>query len=1210
MTNNRLKESPGLMVTYLSDFKSHYEGTSFKHESDQIEMNPPLVYYTASNVQDTLELFETALLSGNDLISIGDGVSSTGVYTIGVGGLTSVEDCFNQAFLSSRFTSSGGVILLKAGTYNFSSSVTLPAGISIIGELGGTIINTLADYPPFIVSESPNVTIKNSSGTKADGNKINKFLNLSFFDNKSASAPMLKTTNSCFIYCDRGSNVEVDRCCFFGKTNGSDVTNFAINYNSGTSSSYNSVLTVKNSSIFGLQRAIQFEVDSSKLNKLIVNNNKIWVSGKPTGVTTKEKSVISFAGCDAQICNNIVDFGIDTIQKIDCFACNSTSPVSLSTLVMTGNQVKANYTLSDNNLIVFASATPGLYYRSVVSNNTIGGANDSNSWFIVVGDGVTTVGDVNGSNALDYIYTYFTQRNNTSTAAAQHNQITILIKPGTYYVNNGYFTTSASNLNFSLIGLPENGNYPEIRLNQSVGVSGGNPTYLGSKIENIIFYSQTKFWLIKPCDLFAKTTLQMHSKIEVKNCQFYNAAISIEQGSSALDTDVESIILIENCYFKSDASLGNATTSTRPAISGALKQAKVYIKNCHTSKGYYYGSFVYFTSNATYNRNDVVVENCNIYSLAVPSVAVIDVTNCRNMALLNNIIKKQGDTGPIVYGRSNTNYNTSTCFTAISNTINGDSTLSSQYGINISGFNNINISENTIHDCGFPVVCNMTPNNASTYLYNYEVNVNSNNIKFGTQGYGAIIVANLGSAFSNTPVGNVTISKNNVDMTSKASTTSYLMSINYDSTLYAPIYCSLTNSAINISNNNVTSFTTAQASAAQFEAVIASVGGKESLIDSNTISFSNLIDTRTMYGIYSAPDFPAAAFVSNYLVSKIINNSLNFASPAPTTKEIIGILSKNFGDVTITGNNVVVTSANVITAFIKSYINNSGAPSSRPYGHITNNNLVNTSGVAYIDQYAITNVDTAYDTISVHVVAKNNYNQMVKELISPYMFQPYGEYDKLNRPSILVSNKTDATRGSFVDSDPSSLSRSLQSIDSIAPGFDLPKGIYYTNILNNSPQASTNAHQIIVPINLGNYAKIIRVVVPIYYWNTDGATATFTRSGSLILGNRVRFDDRIEYVTDAAGIQPYTSTVAAFAKRSPYSSSDWDIDVSYNPEIIISPQRNYKEVSPYGGSVDTYGIAGPQPNPFLVVNMTISGGGLSATGFKFAIPYCEVTYRY
>jgi hypothetical protein len=144
--SGRQKEG-GLLAVHKRDFEAHRTGGDWRHKAGHIDMNPLLARFPAPTVQGVLESIATFLESGaSSFVSIGDGYGySRGDYNIGDPGIPTLEAAFTAALASIRLQN-GGTILLKPGNYEVSSTITLPRGISVMGDLATTALE-ITQFP-------------------------------------------------------------------------------------------------------------------------------------------------------------------------------------------------------------------------------------------------------------------------------------------------------------------------------------------------------------------------------------------------------------------------------------------------------------------------------------------------------------------------------------------------------------------------------------------------------------------------------------------------------------------------------------------------------------------------------------------------------------------------------------------------------------------------------------------------------------------------------------------------------------------------------------------------------------------------------------------------------------------------------------------------------------------------------------------------------
>lgn len=184
MPNPNFIPGVGGLATSRYDFEGHVEGTAFRHNSSQIDVNPSVsidgyVYFT---VADTLTAIASSLANletesiAQGFITVGDGYdtyASANGDTNFDNTVPSLDTLLNPIFtaitqyqttgdISSIPTGysrikDGGIVVIKAGTYIIANTVQIPPGFTLVGEGFGTkIVNAtslnLAATPPSVVS--------------------------------------------------------------------------------------------------------------------------------------------------------------------------------------------------------------------------------------------------------------------------------------------------------------------------------------------------------------------------------------------------------------------------------------------------------------------------------------------------------------------------------------------------------------------------------------------------------------------------------------------------------------------------------------------------------------------------------------------------------------------------------------------------------------------------------------------------------------------------------------------------------------------------------------------------------------------------------------------------------------------------------------------------------------------------------------------------
>lgn len=1252
MVYYRQVEPPGRLTTSRLDFYNHTVGLDFRHKADQIDMNPvlnfaPVVPPDITTVQGTLEAMLNLIKNGNDFVSIGDGYQSMGTYTI-TDGYADVEECFAAAFDALRFNHYGGIILLKSGLYNFTRTVPVPAGISIFGEIGGTVINATIDLPVFEFLECPDTIVNYAhlpppSTISVDGYQANKLCNLTFIDNYQGPSAVLTSATSCFILLQNGSNVEVDRCTFLGKYEGTGVvgtTTRNVFYMDVNATDYNTLLCVQNSSIFCTQKIIDYTADLTKSgNKLIFNHNKVWCSGVIGALTLPDASIISSYPCDIQACNNDVNFGFDIANKTAlCFVYCYQSASYMQTIMIVGNSLKnVNGGNNYNNIFrIPATLVGGHNLRCIITSNTCFGYNDSDPLQIVVGDGENTIGDINGIRALEYIYDSFMMPLDPSDAdiSKQHEQVTIYLKFGSYIIED-YFTNSDESLPYRLIGVPHDGNLPTITLSATAPAANGQMVYLGNYFENINFVADGSYmYYICPNGYYVKPdSRQIYVKdVFFKNCTFNCCGIYFSNAAIATDTNYNGIISVENCHFRIVDSLSNATY--RFAIFMNLPNYKLIVKNCST-KNPFYGQFVHVEPNSTYCNNDVVIEECYIdcYGTGDPIIGSIiefgDVAmsyGIRSINIINNIISIANGTTNIpwfsVMAITNlplTQLNAE-C-NIIGNTFIGYDTSDFLGSTYLIGFQRINIQNNVVRAC--PVGFYVDLSTADTNLYPYNINIKNNNYIASTNSYAFCSVNTLLSAPSLELPGVINICDNNIDMTLKGNDSNRFPTLYslFNASYIGVIFVDVAEASVNISGNYICPFKTDQATVD--EAAICCLNHKSVNISKNTIDLKTLNISRYISSIYCGQSVYNAT--NDYSV-KITENKITHrgGGVSPTDEHEKGIYTASNRFVTIEENQITGIASSGMTRFIHAQMSTTVSC----IGTICHNTIYSDTG-AHEDDASIIYMEEGLVTYNVcKMTVNNNKGQKYYKDINCYEFIPYGcnslhivtpvfvkndGYPECTA-AVLANDKSDL----FYLSDHSNLNFAKQmDIATAVPAWGLDRGLYYTNatafpvidlgypldaICENTggePRLGYK-HQTLIPIHIDDFVRLIDIDIPIYIYSDTTSTVDFIASASLVIANTVDDGTRIECIPGPVLLWEYniTNIIAGGAANTALHHTRLD-----GYDVWLTPYRK------------ATAIGGPSSQAYIVLAMhtiltPITIADVSQTNVYFAIPYARITFSY
>lgn len=627
MTNNRLPfigsgrlQEAGALSTRKQDFNAHWQGNGFRHDATNIDMNPIIPLVGGTTVQETLERFHGLIISaGTGILSIGsvDGYIQ-GDYNVGNPTTPTLYDTFNAAFADTRLQN-GGLILVLAGTYHLRTSVTVPAGITIMGELSGTtIIGEIQESPMFIV-QKPNTSIDLVTDLPFDtGSNIDmvKFMNLTLIDNLEGSIlfgePSMTTVP--MIQAQISSNLVCENVSFVGKVHSGSIprtkTQAAIGYTgSGT---IGTVLNIRNCYMDGLKIGISFTPSNNASDFLTVEHCKARIYGTED-VASQSAALNSFivmSHCNAAINNNyFVGAGTYVNTFIDIVSGSGTA----TKLVVTGNYGKPN-TLASGKIINDAAGT---VFTSVVTGNAWGTTVDS-PWYVVVGGGTgsLSLGDFNGVGAIDTILSIA----NTIPSF----EATILVNPGTYTVTG---SGSGNFINLKFIGNKHGKTYPIINLNLTSATSdtlGNRPLALGNYLQSLQFTSTSNKHSIRPG--FNPTSASAQSAahtLEVVDCLFTNVSLyALDLGSSSwTDTGgrvATTNIKVRDCFFLQDGTFSNTVSMALPSAN------EVAVENCYfTGNGFAFtiGPNGFTPGNASTISNVSIVNTiCNLTGYTISGI--------------------------------------------------------------------------------------------------------------------------------------------------------------------------------------------------------------------------------------------------------------------------------------------------------------------------------------------------------------------------------------------------------------------------------------------------------------------------------------------------------------------------------------------------------------------------------------------------------------
>lgn len=567
----------GALSTRKQDFNAHWGGNGFRHDATNIDMNPIIPGVGGTNVQETLESLHSIILSaGSGFISIGDVDGyAQGSYNVGTLDTPTFFDAFNAALNDARLQN-GGVILVLAGTYRLSHTLTVPPGISIMGEVGGTlIIGGMPETPMFSVDfDHKTVTIGGDSGggqldlTTGSNVEETKFYNLMLADNLDGYAlfgePTMTTVP--MIRFKTGCNVTCERVSFIGRIHSGSVSARVKTISalgSTTGSGNGTILTVKDCFFDAMKIGISFLPGGNANDVLTVSGCKGRTFGTEDAGSqgAAANCFINMSLCNATITNNYYVGGGTYTNTFVNVASGVGTNVKMVLSGNTGNPT----TLGAENLLANNSGTS---FRTAITGNNWG-VHEESPWYIVVGGGTgsTNTGDIIGVGAIDIVLAI--------ANSVPNFKATVIVNTGTYTVT-GNATSLNNYANLRFIGNKNGNAYPIFNLNltsSSLDSLQNRSLTVGNYIESIQFASVSHRHSIRPAFNPAGNgnTQTGGGTIEVKDCFFVNTSLFVQDlGAYPWKTSsndvVSAKIFVRGCHFLQDGTFTDSLSLGVPPV--------------------------------------------------------------------------------------------------------------------------------------------------------------------------------------------------------------------------------------------------------------------------------------------------------------------------------------------------------------------------------------------------------------------------------------------------------------------------------------------------------------------------------------------------------------------------------------------------------------------------------------------------------------------
>jgi hypothetical protein len=529
------EQQGGFLAVHKQDFNSHVSGTGFQHHASDVLMQPILpAPFNGADVQTVISQLVNNTSTGTTVDSSYVSIGSDG-YSIGefnVSGSVTFADALEAAFASSRLRN-GGTILIRAGYYLLTRTVTIPKGINLLGEAGGVFINRVTNgTSAFIIQESTNNKIFNTQIDTA----VTSFKNINFLSNiyNQLNAQLFDD----YIIVSNGTIFEISDCSFIG----TDSTARLISvYYSGAYLA--NMLTIRNCYIDNFGSLLNFYGVTSQRNTSFctISNCRIRYNA--------DSNCIYIENSGAFIDNN---------KFIDVRANGSsaTPPIMLTNSFNDGTQQEGSdistkliitnnigYTTADTSGISFVQlSTPTnpndgsyVFLGNIGYNNYWNNQYNSTSYSVIIGDGLESFGDITGTLALNFLLPLLSNRD-----------IDVLVQPGTYQVH-----TSNIDVRFGRIIGTSDVKRPVIIFNTGVSSTIRLPCH----IENVVLYSFiNNGGSIKTINIGRDESdflYTLTSIVTIKNSVFINCQFNIRmEGSSAGSTRDKKLIIENNFIYR------------------------------------------------------------------------------------------------------------------------------------------------------------------------------------------------------------------------------------------------------------------------------------------------------------------------------------------------------------------------------------------------------------------------------------------------------------------------------------------------------------------------------------------------------------------------------------------------------------------------------------------------------------------------------------
>lgn len=607
--------SGGFSAVHSQDFAAHYSGGDWNHDASNINLDTSISGLTAVNVQEALEQFVNIVSLNGGFVSIGDGY--TGIDPE-LGIQNDLYYAFQTAFATARLNNLGGVIVIKSGDYVLRRTVIVPKGFTIWGEPGGArITSEVSSGPAFIFSYTDDSIDIGNADDSIVSTKMSRLWNLTLLDNNNGN---LDGGPSAYgqelISIEEGCELLLENVTIIGRNFNDRVTTYAVKValpDGSTPENIPTILHMNKCYIDSVECAIQFNprTDIASVSELHVSDcrvrtintsiNGYFISTYVSKVFINNNYYIGYTPAGF---SNIPMFlylpSILTDVTVDNAFISLVGNTGGLTIVDDPSSEESN---SRSNWIVDDRVNKWEFRLSDLAN--FWGSVKNNPWYITVGDGVHSIGDITGARALELVNSLV---NVDEDYLNSRGEQLVIINPGAYTVSERLILGKiiGNTTNSSVVGTDRK-IVITLDSDYQVGSTGVYRHDIG-KAENVEFVAANNLQIIY-------SNLQSEQDFSVfKNVKFINCGVDVTTTSRAI---------VENCSFNQTGVFSD------DIINLKISSTFISIVNSYFY-GYGYGIRI---SNANAR---VVIDNCHFESSSI-SIRDIDIINSQVSYLYTNV---------------------------------------------------------------------------------------------------------------------------------------------------------------------------------------------------------------------------------------------------------------------------------------------------------------------------------------------------------------------------------------------------------------------------------------------------------------------------------------------------------------------------------------------------------------------------------------------